>query len=73
MCIAVVGVVRSREGAVAGVEVEGAVRLVDVGTLRLRVGDFVLVQGRVAIERLGKREAAAAMKAAREAGVGSSA
>lgn len=68
MCIAMPGKVTSRRGRRAVVDILGERREVDLGALKPRVGEFVLVQGRVALQRLSKAQASEIMGAFAEIG-----
>jgi len=68
VCIAIPGKVRSRRGRRAVVDILGERREIDLGALKPRVGEFVLVQGRVALSRLSKAQASEILGAVADIG-----
>ncbi len=68
MCIALPGKVLSKRGRKAVVDLMGERRDIDLGALRPKVGEFVLVQGRMAVSCLSKREASDILAAVAEIG-----
>ncbi len=68
MCLTIPFRVRSVEGDRAIVESQGRVREVDVSRLSVRPGDYVLVQGGVAMMTVDARDAEAMLEAWDEIG-----
>ena len=68
MCLTIPYRVRSVEGDRAIVESQGRVREVDVSRLPAKPGDYVLVQGGVAMMTIDRKEAEAMLEAWDEIG-----
>jgi len=68
MCLTIPFRVRSVEGDRAIVESQGRVREVDVSRLSVKPGDYVLVQGGVAMMTVDARDAEAMLEAWDEIG-----
>ncbi len=68
MCLTIPFRVRSVEGDRAIVESQGRVREVDVSRLSVKPGDYVLVQGGVAMMTVDARDAEAMLEAWDEVG-----
>ncbi|HEY5606534.1 MAG TPA: HypC/HybG/HupF family hydrogenase formation chaperone [Thermoplasmata archaeon] len=68
MCLTIPFRVRSVEGDRAIVESQGRVREVDVSRLSVKPGDYVLVQGGVAMMTVDVRDAEAMLEAWDEVG-----